>query len=45
LHSHGMPTLHAAMPTPFKGRLIRCTVLESTAKCFAILRTPSLPRP
>ena len=35
-------SLHAASPTPSKGRLIRCTVPGSTPNRFAILRTPSV---
>jgi hypothetical protein len=35
-------SLHAAAPVPSKGRLMRCTVLGSTRKRAAILRTPSV---
>ena len=34
--------LYAASLAPSKGRLIRCTVLGSTPKRFAIFRTPSV---
>jgi hypothetical protein len=36
------PVATAAALTPSKGRLIRCTVLGSTPKHFAILLTPCL---